>query len=133
MFRALFECEIHWSLPIFYRKLRLYLNIQLKEIKENFSQTRKYKNQKNKKSIPLGTWFFVFKEKLNSCPYHSHGITLLNFLLHIVGMLKIYIFIAYYHYNIVHENKRRSCYSSFICRLFLLTSPYFSETGSGTT
>ena len=51
----------------------------------------------------------------------------------IVGMLKIYIFIAYYHYNIVHENKRRSCYSSFICRLFLLTSPYFSETGSGIT
>ena len=46
---------------------------------------------------------FVFKRKPTSCPCHLDSITLL----HIVGMLKIYTFIAYYRYNIVHENKKK--------------------------
>ena len=75
-----------------------------KKEKENFSQTRKYENQKRQKEYTFRNMIFVFKRKPNSCPDHSDSMTA-N--LHKVGMLKIYTFITYYCYNIVHENKNK--------------------------
>ena len=61
MFRALFEWKIHWGIPVCYRKLRLYPNIQSKE-KRYLSF-----NQPSFSEIGSGTTKFSFTSfKINS-------------------------------------------------------------------
>ena len=50
---------------------------------------------------------FCFQEKTDQLSLSFGQYYIANFLLHIVGMLKIYAFIAYYCYNIVHANKKK--------------------------
>ena len=56
------------------------------------------------KKIYLQEHDFCIQEKTDQLSLSFGQYYLANFLLHIVGMLKIYIFITYYCYNIVHEN-----------------------------
>ena len=92
------------------RKLRLYLNIQTKGKKENFSPTRKHKKQQNNKKAKVylqeHDLYIQEKTKLSSLSLGQYYFA--NFLLHIVRMLKIYTFIAHYSLlNIVHKNKKK--------------------------
>ena len=59
------------------------------------------------KKIYLQEHDFCIQEKTDQLSLSFGQHYLANFLLHIVGMLKMYIFIAYYCYNIGHENKKK--------------------------
>ena len=86
--------------------------------KENFSQTRKYKNKKKQKKIYLQEHGFCIQEKTDQLFLSFGQYCIANFLLHIVGRLKILPIVVTTLYMRI---KKRSRYQSLLRKVKQLT------------